>query len=481
MTERNNLIKSIPGVSTIYGYNDLILDGKYPDKPLIPRSLIIIDEYQFLLMSEKCVNVLEDIARKGRSVGMSLMLISQDVPTDTAFSRIKQLLDHRFAFNGTSENVDRLISGMGKRVNELELQKGLCFYQVSNGNVVTMRSAFAGDDLDLYKNIDIVVNKYPGEYRPMKIVGKPEPLIINDVASIPMAPQGQLINDYRDKGICHIPLGKFNLTERLVEYNADESNPLLVIVGDYVKSKTIATSVVNSMFRILKNYDEKFGKIYCADLCETRLLRYDNPLKEISDKKDELENNGDFVLDAINFYDYEAFGAMVETLYEEYTLRCNSDANRDPIQVVILSLDTYQSSYTIRVKTGQKTVVEVLSEIMANSRKCDIYFTIQLETLTSMFAKSLFGSRSAIQLKDLIILSDSLENTDSNGTSLSREVSEASSSVGRNASKDFINALENSSLNSSHSIIISEGNISKFSHYQYSKGWIDSLIKELKK
>ena len=40
--------------------------------------------------------------------------------------------------------------------------------------------------------------------------------------------------------------------------------------------------------------------------------------------------------------------------------------------------------------------------------------------------------------------------------------------------------LEKNPLHHSYSFIVDGGSISKYSHYQYEAGWIDSLINEIK-
>ena len=86
---------SFDGVNSLKGYNAMVATGRYPDKPKIPRCLIVIDEYQFLLMNEKCVNVLENIARQGRSAGMSLVMTKIVRPLITMFILMTLILTRK--------------------------------------------------------------------------------------------------------------------------------------------------------------------------------------------------------------------------------------------------------------------------------------------------------------------------------------------------------------------------------------------------
>ena len=474
MTERNKLISSFDGVNSLKGYNEMVATGKYPDKPKIPRCLIVIDEYQFLLMNEKCVNVLENIARQGRSAGMSLVLVSQDVPTDSGFTKIKQLLDHRFAFRGSPENVDRLISGAGKRAAELELQKGLCFYEANDGRIKSMRTAFSGDDAKLSENIDKIVAKYPGKHRPLQIVGSPKPLTVASMSEISTLPNLQLKKDYLNSGICRFELGRYCITQEPVTYVANELSTLLVIVGNYLKSKQIATSIITSMLRTLRDVEDKRGKIVIADLCEQRrLMNLPSPLTDIIRKKSELEDEGDeTTLEAITCYDSDGFEDMVDYIYGVYEQRCDDkSAAIDPIEVILMSADTLN---------GSGRIFDKLREVIVNGKKCDIYFTIQVESLDSNFSKTVLLQRGGVQVKDLILLSESEDASSRTSMEIRSALNAISGIVGSKVSSEYIKSLEKNPLHHAHSFIVDGGNISKYSHYQYQEGWIDSLINEIK-
>jgi len=473
MTERNKLISSFDGVNSLKGYNAKVASGNYPNKPKIPRTLIIIDEYQFLLMNEKCVAVLENIARQGRSAGMSLVLVSQDVPTDSSFSKIKQLLDHRFAFRGSPDNVDRLISGTGKRAAELELQKGLCFYEANDGLVKTMRTAFSGDDEQLSKNIDKIVAKYPGKYRPMQIVGSPKPLLVRDVKDVPMPTEAQLRHDYSKSGVCHFNLGRYCLTQENVEYVANEDNTLLLIVGNYIKSKQIATSLILGMLRTLRHTEGKRNRVLLADLCEQRrLLNAPSPLAELIAKKNELEDEGDeSTLDALTCFDAGSFEDMVNYIYDVYEERCSdSRADLDPIEVMILSADSLN---------GTGRVFDRLREVIINGKKCDIYFTLQVDSLESQFSKTALSPRSGLTIKDLILLSENEDDYSFTSLEIRNALGVISGLVGSKVASEYIKSLEKAPLHHAYSFIVDDGSIRKYNHFQYEQGWTESLIAEL--
>ena len=478
MTRRNKLISSISGVSSLKGYND-----KAPSlgKPVIPRSLVIIDEYQFLLMNEKCVSILENIARQGRSAGISLVLVSQDVPNESGFTKIKQLLDHRFAFRGSPENVDRLITGAGRRSTELELQKGICFYEANDSMIRSMRVAFSGDDEQLAKNIKFITEetKKRGGYdknREMQIVGAPKPLLISDYTKVPTIDKTKRTSDYLDKGVFNMILGEYGLTGDPVEYVSNEDNTLLTVVGGYIKSKQIITTIICNhlitladAYKVKKNAD---GKVILVDLCDQRrLATVGSPLQDLINKKVEMDDEDDPRLNNLLCYDSDGFDDAVDYVYNVYKKRLeDKNASIDPIELILLGTNYCG-------KTDRDMSMEQLRQLILNGHKCDIYITVQADTLDSAFAKNVLFQRAGANLvKDLIILSDD------SGSSLGirNALTAISGLIGPRTASEYIKSFEKNPLDSSLCLLVDDGSISKYSHFQYEgKDWLNSFINYL--
>ncbi len=139
-TERMVLV-SAAGYADIGGYNK---DARERGIPLIPRMMVIIDEYQ-TIVAESCLNLLLEIAQKGREYGVVLIMASQSNKVPHFGSIIRQF-GHRFEFK--NEPLGELINHIGTRAQELNGPKGLCFYSAdgSGGLPVLVRCAYVNDE-----------------------------------------------------------------------------------------------------------------------------------------------------------------------------------------------------------------------------------------------------------------------------------------------------------------------------------------------
>jgi hypothetical protein len=122
--------------------------------------------------------------------------------------------------------------------------------------------------------------------------------------------------------------------------------------------------------------------------------------------------------------------------------------------------------------------MEQLRQLMLNGHKCDIYITVQADTLDSTFAKNVLFQRTGSNLvKDLIILSDD------SGSSLGirNALTAISNLIGPRTASEYIKSFEKNPLDSSLCLLVDDGSISKYSHFQYiEKDWVESFIKCLK-
>ncbi len=129
------------GFADIGSYNAHVLahGGK-----LIPRMMVIIDEYQ-TITSEICLELLLEIAQKGREFGVSLIMASQSNKV-TVFGNIIRQFGHRIEFK--NEPIGELINHIGSRAQELNGPKGLCFYSEdgSTGTPMLLRCAYVNDE-----------------------------------------------------------------------------------------------------------------------------------------------------------------------------------------------------------------------------------------------------------------------------------------------------------------------------------------------
>ncbi len=112
MEKRFALIEEV-GVRNITGYNELTKND--PDKPYMPRMVIIIDELADLMMSapDEVETAICRIAQKARAAGIHLILGTQRPSVDVITGLIKANIPSRIAFTVTSFVDSRTIIDVG--------------------------------------------------------------------------------------------------------------------------------------------------------------------------------------------------------------------------------------------------------------------------------------------------------------------------------------------------------------------------------
>ncbi len=112
MEKRFELIKEV-GVRNITGYNDITKDD--PDKPYMPRMVIIIDEFADLMMTarDEVETAVVRIAQKARAAGIHLIIGTQRPSADVITGLIKSNIPSRIAFTVKSQMDSRVILDTG--------------------------------------------------------------------------------------------------------------------------------------------------------------------------------------------------------------------------------------------------------------------------------------------------------------------------------------------------------------------------------
>ena len=112
MEKRFALIEEV-GVRNITGYNEITKND--PDKPYMPRMVIIIDELADLMMSapDEVETAICRIAQKARAAGIHLILGTQRPSVDVITGLIKANIPSRIAFTVTSFVDSRTIIDVG--------------------------------------------------------------------------------------------------------------------------------------------------------------------------------------------------------------------------------------------------------------------------------------------------------------------------------------------------------------------------------
>ncbi len=108
MEKRFELIEEV-GVRNITGYNEATKND--PDKPYMPRMVIIIDELADLMMtvSDEVETAICRIAQKARAAGIHLILGTQRPSTDVITGLMKANIPSRIAFTVASQVDSRVI------------------------------------------------------------------------------------------------------------------------------------------------------------------------------------------------------------------------------------------------------------------------------------------------------------------------------------------------------------------------------------
>lgn len=199
---------------------------------LLPRLLIIIDE--FTQMPRECAKTVEVIAKKGRSLGIGLILASQKVDTNGFFQGAVEQASHRFEFRNQS-SVGHLIGYVDDAYKSFVNSgfKGNCLYK-KNATPIQMRAAYAGDfgaenypqEL-LIAEINEKWKDYPYE-KPI-VTGNPERNIRSIAQRFFDANKAKM--DYQATNTLSVPVGVSRLGQPSF-YKINRDKPVLLICGD---------------------------------------------------------------------------------------------------------------------------------------------------------------------------------------------------------------------------------------------------------
>ena len=143
MEKRFALIEEV-GVRNITGYNELTKND--PDKPYMPRMVIIIDELADLMMSapDEVETAICRIAQKARAAGIHLILGTQRPSVDVITGLIKANIPSRIAFTVTSFVDSRTIIDIGG-AEKLIGMGDMLYSPVGSPKPMRVQGAFVSD------------------------------------------------------------------------------------------------------------------------------------------------------------------------------------------------------------------------------------------------------------------------------------------------------------------------------------------------
>ncbi len=276
MNERHTLIGK-EGSRDITAYNE---DRRARGEALMTRVLIVIDEYT-VIRSQKCIDAFENIASKGRSVGISFVIASQT--SDGMFRNIVSQAGHKFEF--LNRTLGMLVPSCTERDRDfLSALPGNCVY--SDGTVThRMRSAYVGDR-GVEKEIARINALYPR-------VAYERPLVMGDVRGIGargvLSSVDELKAEYRKSREIRTPIGRgWDGGEVLLSIGHGKAHA--VILGDDARCASAELSVMQRVALLSGD-----NSVYYIDLYKSA-DRMPNPIADGEDRKYRyMRKNSDIV------------------------------------------------------------------------------------------------------------------------------------------------------------------------------------------
>lgn len=307
------------GGGDILSYNKI---QKSKNQPLMPRLIVIIDEYTQMGRMHECINMLKNIAQQGRSAGISLVMCSQLY--DSTFDETVSQANHRFEF--TNNKLGRLIETDSQDPVFLSSLVGNALYTDGMGKR-RIRVAYAGNTEEQNKLIARINEKYAA-YK-----GK-EPIIMG-MPKMEIMPASSLQHDakavvaeYKKTRSVITPIGETRLG-KITEYKINGENPLLFLFGDEARAANIEYSLLKK-FSCLAN---DTPNVYYVDMLRSA-DREENVMRSML-----LKGNA-----KIRFAgNHNEFAEVLKTLYKIYQERVDLlEKGKDvgvPLELVIHAAD----------------------------------------------------------------------------------------------------------------------------------------------
>lgn len=439
--------------NAIGSYGDVVtFNAAVGEADRIPRSLIVIDEYQELLKDDKARDKMETLARLGRSCGMSLVLASQTVPVE--FYGARTLFRHNFEFKGSS--VGELIPEASGRRNELEGLAGLCFYG-HGGTVRQARIAYAGKQDEMIGLLTAVRQKF-GDAQ-MRLYNELTDLFVSDGRDIPYL-SGKAQREYDEDGVCRVRLGRRYLTDRPVEYAFGYKNPILCICGEYPQTKQIEAAVVKDVLRLSRGLDVR--TLYYIDL-----NRNPNRARKKTVVKEQREN---WTLNFGGRFGYYAAGQLADALdrIEEHIRSIDEGGEETAVYPVIVLITCAEQIE--RDSDEEYRLVALLEK----GKNYDVYFALQFNDFSRNYNEV---CRKLDPVEDAIILPDPYYEGEPYTSAQVVKFLEQTEAAATNA-KDLLRTLLRAPLDPKLCIAVDNSEVTVFTPYTYTPAFFDSLTKE---
>lgn len=331
---RNEIFKTVQATN-ISAYNNS-QEVKSGQLPKIPRTIVIIDEYQNMLedntkLGSECARILTDLAKTGRSAGISLVLSSQTVPTYN-FSEISKQINIRLAFRNDEAVFNQIMPSVVNRRGELYQEDGRCFME-ANQDISLIRVAYSEE---VRKNSDKSMDKYAAKIRekypnPIELIvaGETKPVYINEAPTA-------LINDNnpgkyeKEYYSTDIGLSFMSSSEVNFDFKPTSSNEI-ILVGDKQKAKDVELSMILSLLNERHNDTTEYDS--------DRFIYYLNfPDLLSKNKVDVVKHYTEDFDDYVKYVSTEKdICDTIDEVYDEYERRENSENAISPMFLFINS------------------------------------------------------------------------------------------------------------------------------------------------
>ena len=190
MEKRFELIEEV-GVRNITGYNEATKND--PDKPYMPRMVIIIDEFADLMMTarDEVETAVVRIAQKARAAGIHLIIGTQRPSVDVITGLIKANIPSRIAFTVMSQVDSRTILD-GAGAEKLCGRGDMLYAPVGAAKPQRVQGAFVSDD-----EVEAVVDYVKSHNAPVMYDQEFEKSIDNEAAKCGNAPEKAAVGDFK--------------------------------------------------------------------------------------------------------------------------------------------------------------------------------------------------------------------------------------------------------------------------------------------
>jgi len=268
MSMRFEMFKRL-GVNDISAYNTKIRNSSDKKLKELPRAIIIIDEYQTLFSGNdnyatKCIDILENLAKKARAAGIGLVLASQRLPT-TGFAEISTQMGNRVVFDCDSATLDGIMdNARGLQLTDLSREKGNAYYK-AEGEPSLFRASFPGDknSTPMIELVELINKEYPTTKYADKLVisGDKSDIALQNTSLGFVA--GEIFTSSND-GVA-VALGQSVRSGAEVGNLFSKDNPYMFLFGDRERAKNIETVMLLDLLNSKAKDKNSIEKIIYLD------------------------------------------------------------------------------------------------------------------------------------------------------------------------------------------------------------------------